>query len=220
MSMLMMSPSSSTVSSGMPWQTTSLIEVQTDFGYPRYPSVDGYASCATRKSWPMASSSSVVTPGGWRPRPPRPPGRRSGRWYGSAPPRPRVAVTVAVSAGPASRRTPVARCRRAPAARGRSARDEVSGIVPGMLKDTESPAWPMTRSGGTTTRPARSKKARNRSARTVTGPTRREDAARAPEIARERAARAAEDAADAEADALLSHSRARMRSPLRCSTRS
>ncbi len=32
MSMLMMSPSSSTVSSGMPWQTTSLIELQSDFG--------------------------------------------------------------------------------------------------------------------------------------------------------------------------------------------
>ena len=35
MSMLTMSPSSSTVSSGMPWQITSLTELHSDFGKPR-----------------------------------------------------------------------------------------------------------------------------------------------------------------------------------------
>ena len=35
MSMLMMSPSSTTVLSGMPWQMTSLIEEHSDFGNPR-----------------------------------------------------------------------------------------------------------------------------------------------------------------------------------------
>ena len=35
MSMLQMSPSSRTVESGMPWQMTSLSDVQSDFGKPR-----------------------------------------------------------------------------------------------------------------------------------------------------------------------------------------
>ena len=35
MSMLMMSPSISTVSSGIPWQMTSLSDVQLDLGNPR-----------------------------------------------------------------------------------------------------------------------------------------------------------------------------------------
>ena len=35
MSMFRMSPSTSAVSSGMPWQTTSLSDVQHDFGNPR-----------------------------------------------------------------------------------------------------------------------------------------------------------------------------------------
>ena len=34
MSMFTMSPSSTTVLSGMPWQTTSLTEVHNDFGKP------------------------------------------------------------------------------------------------------------------------------------------------------------------------------------------
>ena len=63
MSMFTMSPSWTTVESGMPWQITSLREVQSDFGKARYPSVDGYAWCAIRNSWPIRSSSSVVTPG-------------------------------------------------------------------------------------------------------------------------------------------------------------
>src|SRR3954453_21403257 len=62
-STLMMSPSSSTVVSGMPWQITSLSEVQHDFGKPLYPSVDGYAPWSSRNSCTTRSISSVVTPG-------------------------------------------------------------------------------------------------------------------------------------------------------------
>ena len=39
--MLTMSPSARTVESGMPWQMTSLTDVQHDLGNPMYPSVDG-----------------------------------------------------------------------------------------------------------------------------------------------------------------------------------
>ena len=42
---------------------TSFTDVQQDFGNPRYPSVDGYAPCSTRKAWTTASIASVVTPG-------------------------------------------------------------------------------------------------------------------------------------------------------------
>src|SRR5439155_4025993 len=62
-STLMMSPSARTVESGMPWQITSLSEVQQDFGKPLYPSVDGYAPWSQRNSCTNRSISSVVTPG-------------------------------------------------------------------------------------------------------------------------------------------------------------
>jgi hypothetical protein len=41
MSMLTMSPSSIRRLSGIPWQTTSLTLEHSDFGKPRYPSVEG-----------------------------------------------------------------------------------------------------------------------------------------------------------------------------------
>ena len=58
-----MSPSSSTVESGMPWQMTSLRDVQMDLGNPRYSRQEGYAPWSHMYSWAIRSSSSVVTPG-------------------------------------------------------------------------------------------------------------------------------------------------------------
>ena len=58
-----MSPSRSSRLSGMPWQTTSLMEVQTLFGKLPYPSGDGYAPAAIVASCTAWSIASVLTPG-------------------------------------------------------------------------------------------------------------------------------------------------------------
>ena len=47
----------------MPWQITSLTDVHTDFGKPRYRSGLGYTPREMCASCAMRSSSSVVTPG-------------------------------------------------------------------------------------------------------------------------------------------------------------
>ena len=63
MSTLMMSPSTNGRSSGIPWHTTLLTEVHTDFGNPQYKRGEGYAFAAMVCSCTNSSICSVVTPG-------------------------------------------------------------------------------------------------------------------------------------------------------------
>lgn len=61
-SMLMISPSARGRSSGMPWHTTLLTDVQTDFGNAAYRNGDGYAFALIVSLWTNRSISSVVMP--------------------------------------------------------------------------------------------------------------------------------------------------------------
>lgn len=57
-----MSPFRNFLSSGIPWTTMLLTDVQIDLGNPLKPNGEGYAPFCIIKSWANASKSSVVLP--------------------------------------------------------------------------------------------------------------------------------------------------------------